>query len=240
MKARMLMLPFKWAHELERREQKKRNGSWMYGSIGSIGGGCPLVWRCETDPHPAVQKISYKDYVSLVASFASLFAATVFILEYCHIQQSDKTQRMLPFADDSRDYWNLLEHRFADPDLYPLYSQIHSNHPDLARCVDTQDHKLIKEIQAVSSMLIQIESLLILHGGLQTMRSEGFSHPRKQQQIRVWKRWFQSSIVQSHYTYLKENLGPDTQVFISEFLYNQTLDPVMEAGGKTNPVWLTS
>jgi len=161
--------------------------------------------------HPFVTQLKYKDYVSIVTSLASLFVALVFILEYCHIQKPDTHGKQLPFADANRDYAYELEKRFSnDPDLYGLYSEFHSNHPELQEAVRRKEYQKIKEIQTVSLFLSQIENMLIHQAGTE--------HPRREQQLRVWKRYFQSPSVRHHYPFLKENLAPETSQFIDAYL----------------------
>lgn len=187
--------------------------------------------------HPVTCSLDYKDYVAVIASLTSIFVALAFILEYCQIQKTEKEERLLAFADDSRDYWEHMEKRFEDPDLFDLYTQIHSNHPDLQQqdpslqvsgtntnsgsenpSTSTSSSKKIKEIQAVSMLLRQIESMFIVHGGLQGIRSRP-NDLRREQQLRVWKRWFERSpILRYHYAFLKENLGQDTNEFIRLYL----------------------
>jgi hypothetical protein len=162
--------------------------------------------------HPFIAELNYKDYVSIITSLASLFVALVFILEYCHIQKSEKHVTQLPFADAKRDYRYDLETRLAkDPDLYPLYSELHSNHPELREAVSTKNHRRIKEVQVVSLILHEIENMIIHQGGLAMTRTD--------QQIRVWKRFFKSPTVRYDYQFLKDNYNSETNRFIQQTLW---------------------
>ena len=162
--------------------------------------------------------LKYKDYIALLASFASIFVALVFILEYCGIQKSEKILQQRSFVDDARDYWFQNETNLvSDPDLYPLYTELHSNHPDLLPALRNKDMKQFKEIQNISLILSQIENMLLFHGGPEAMKDDP-ENPRTEQQIRVWRRFFQSPKFRYHYQYLQDNLGRDTNQFIRECL----------------------
>jgi len=165
--------------------------------------------------------VKYKNYLSILASFSSLFIALVFILEYCQLQKSDRAEKILPFADERRHYWSELETQFANnPELNDLYAEIHSNHPDLATAITTQNVKMFKEIQTVSLMLGQMENVFILHGGLDGMRRDP-DNTRRQQQLKVWMRFFKSPKFRYHYHYLKENLGRDTVQFVQNYILDK-------------------
>lgn len=178
-----------------------------------------LFWGLKSCQHESLSSLEYKDYISLIASLASLFVALAFILEYCQVQKTDKDLKLLSFADDTRDYWDQLEQRFQDPDLFELYSQIHPYHPDLheftpstsnAKSQAKSQAQKIKEIQAVSFLLRSIENMRILHNP----SSCDVSH-RQNQQLKVWKYWFQHSpILRYHYQFLQHHLGEDTNHFI--------------------------
>lgn len=168
--------------------------------------------------HPWLVNMEYKDFLSSLASIAGLFVALAFILEYYNIEKSDRVLRQLPFAEDSRDYWSSMERHFqADPDLYPLYCELHSNHPDLLRALHTRDYKKIKEVQSVSLLLAAIENLLILQGSDHSGSMQ--NKPRQEQQLQVWRRYFKSPTVRYHYQFLQDNLGLDTRTFIEKHLF---------------------
>lgn len=171
--------------------------------------------------HPSLLNLKYSDYISLVSSIVSIFVALVFVLEYCHIQKPEKDlqqeARKLTFADQHHDYGHLLHEKGTnDPHLFSLYAEMNSHYPELQMALLNGDTQKIKEIHTVQLVLQQIENIVIHHGGLKGFQRE--LTLRKEQQLRVWKRYFKSKIVLHHYEYLSQNLGLDTNLFIQLYL----------------------
>lgn len=162
--------------------------------------------------HPSCSGLKYKDYVSLLASLGSLFVALVFILEYLHIHQPEKHTAQPTFGTDTQDFWYEMEQSIgSDPTLMHLYQQLHSNHPNIN---DTNK----REVQEISVLLMRLENSILQRGGVKQMIRLMDKCPRRSQQIRVWRRWFQSPCVLYHYQFLCENLGQDTRDFIDQYI----------------------